>query len=410
MFKKSRIKIIAFVITSLIMFLFGTLLIIYTSSYLDITDKNRQMLFEYTHDYSLEKPMKKQPDDKRKFSDDVPRLKEDFTYYHIDYYSSAIGSEGNIIAVNTSRPDIYSKNEVINITNTILKQGKTSGNQGSLVYMISFKENYTLIAFMDNSVLYESMHTLIRYTILYGLLAIIIIFVLSMILSKKIVYPLEENYINQKQFISDAGHELKTPVSIISANAELLSREIGENQWLLNIRYENERMSLLIKQLLELSRNENSELQTEEINLSRLVMGESLPFESIAFEKHHSLIFDIQEDIFIIGNSVQLKQLTAILLDNALSHSMPEKDITLKLTEKHRQAIIKVINYGKEIPKEQRKHIFERFYRIDQARNSSENHYGLGLAIAKKIVTAHKGKIEVHCYNDQVEFSVTLPI
>ena len=118
-----------------------------------------------------------------------------------------------------------------------------------------------------------------------GAAALVVLFFLARYLAGKIVSPLEESYLSQRQFISDAGHELKTPVAVINANLELLSREIGGNQWLSNIQYENERMSALVIQLLELARAENVTPQMESLDLSRLVYGETLPFESVAYEK-----------------------------------------------------------------------------------------------------------------------------
>ncbi|MEE1219628.1 MAG: HAMP domain-containing sensor histidine kinase, partial [Ruminococcus sp.] len=224
------------------------------------------------------------------------------------------------------------------------------------------------------------------------------------------VNPLEESYHKQKQFISDAGHELKTPVSVVSANAELLSREIGDNQWLQNIQYENERMGILVGQLLQLARTENVTSQMEKIDFSRLVAGESLPFESVAFEQGLTLNSNITSNITVEGNSTQLKQVVSILLDNAIRHSKDNGEVYLSLNKEHGLAKLSVINKGDEIPTEQRKQIFERFYRVDTVRNGEDKHYGLGLAIAKAIATSHKGNIEVLCYNGFVEFKVKIPI
>ena len=163
----------------------------------------------------------------------------------------------------------------------------------------------------------------------------VLFFFLSVFLARKIVNPLEESYQKQKQFISDAGHELKTPVSVVSANAELLSREIGDNQWLQNIQYENERMGMLVGQLLDLARTENVTPQMEHIDFSRLVAGESLPFESVAFEKGLTLNTNITSNIGVIGNSTQLKQLVSILLDNAIRHSKDQGEVWLTLTKEH---------------------------------------------------------------------------
>ena len=224
-----------------------------------------------------------------------------------------------------------------------------------------------------------------------------------------IIRPLEENHMKQKQFISDAGHELKTPISVVSANAELLSREIGENQWLVNIQYENERMGALVTQLLDLARMEHVTPPMEPVDFSHLVSGEILPFESMIYEKGMALHCEIQDHIMVYGNAMQLKQITAILLDNAMNHSQKGGEILLTLQKAHGRAVFSVCNDGDEIPAEQCKHLFDRFYRLDEARNGEDKHYGLGLAIAKTIAVGHHGKIEVKCHDGKVQFIVSLP-
>ena len=147
----------------------------------------------------------------------------------------------------------------------------------------------------------------------------------------------------------------------------------------------------------------------EQINFSRLVDGEVLPFESVAFEKGMLLSSDIEDGVSVEGNSTQLKQLISILLDNAIEHSNEQDEIVINVRKDHRMVCLQVINRGDEIPKEQREQIFERFYRVDTVRNGEDKHYGLGLSIAKAIVTAHKGQIKVQCYNGLVEFKVQIP-
>ena len=245
--------------------------------------------------------------------------------------------------------------------------------------------------------------------IIFGAMALVVFFFISVYFARKIVNPLEENYKKQKQFISDAGHELKTPVSVVNANAELLSREIGNNQWLDNILYENERMGVLVGQLLELARSENVTPVMEQIDFSRLCNGEALPFESVAYEKGISIISNISKGIMMQGNAAQLKQLVSILIDNALRHSKEANEIYLSLSAEHKKIRLSVVNKGQAIPEDERSKIFERFYRVDTARNSEDNHYGLGLAIAKSIVETHKGTIQVHCNNGYVEFRAEFP-
>ncbi len=129
----------------------------------------------------------------------------------------------------------------------------------------------------------------------------------------------------------------------------------------------------------------------------------------MAFEKGLKLLCDIESGIIVEGNGNQLKQLTAILIDNAIRHSADGSGVKLRLSKEHGFAQISVINKGEEIPEEQRKQIFERFYRMDTARNGEDKHYGLGLAIAKAIADSHKGIIDVLCYSCLVEFRVRIP-
>lgn len=267
-----------------------------------------------------------------------------------------------------------------------------------------------MVVFMDDTIMQQSMTTLFRYTLLFGSIALVALFFVALHLAKRIVKPLEESYQKQKQFISDAGHELKTPVSVVSANAEILSRELGENQWIANIQYENERIGKLVEQLLELARTENTVLKTQRLDFSRLVAGEALPFESVAFEKGLALHCNIADGLFVDGNSGQLKQLISILLDNAVRHGSGGSEVALLLRAERNHIRLSVINDGDEIPPEQKEHLFDRFYRIDTARNGEDMHYGLGLAIAKAIVTAHKGKIVVSCHDGKVEFIVRMPL
>ncbi len=451
----------------LLLLLLGTLCIIYSSSYYEVSERNREMLERYAALYSLEE----QPGEERKYDDgpeaggiepdrDEPNYSEsdsdepnygesgsdelyygesdsDELYYGESgsdelrlnepdmggpfveearafqlstFYSVAVSETGTVLGTDNEEQTAYSDEELAELAGRIIESGKESGIRDNLIYLRTDKDGYSLVAFMDNTIIQESMTTLFRYTLIFGSAAILVLFFISGYLARKIIQPLEESYHKQKQFISDAGHELKTPVSVVNTNAELLSREIGENQWLANIQYENERMGALVTQLLELARTENVALQMEYIDFSRLVRGETLPFEGIAFEKELTFSYDITDNLHVCGNSVQLKQLVSILLDNAVNHCRERHEIKVMLKCERNAAVLSVINDGDVIPDEQRRQIFERFYRVDDARNGDGKHYGLGLAIAKAIVTAHKGKIEVLCRGGKVEFEVRIPM
>lgn len=411
MFKKSRRKIVAAILSVLILLLFGTLCVIYLASYAEMTDENHKLLEQYVDEYSVpgtpdsSKPDSAMPKDSRGAHRDGPPMLELSTFYSV-----AVSKDGQVLKVDTADISTLSEDALIDLADDIIKKGSVSGVENNLVYRMADKGEYILVAFLDNTLMQESAGTLINYTLLFGGAALLPLFFLARYLADRIVSPLEESYQRQKQFVSDAGHELKTPVAVINANAELLSREIGENKWLANIRYENERMSSLIIQLLDLARAENVTPPMEPVDLCRLVLGEVLPFETVAYESGVSLNSDIGEDVCVLGNSVQLKQLVSILLYNALRHSVSGKEVCISLRRERGQALLSVINDGEEIAPEVRKHLFERFYRTDAARTGDGNNYGLGLAIAKAIVSAHRSSIDVICRNGKVEFAVKIPL
>ena len=415
MFKKSRRKIVAAIMSVLVLLWVGTLGIIYTSSYFEMQKQNEQMLRSYAQMYNLPNTFDQMMPPNGPRPEGNPGFKPGFNpespkFQLSTFYSVAVSYKGEILEIKNDSPTVYAGDDLARMAKDIIKDDKSTGTKDNLTFLKTDKNGYALVVFMDNTVVNESARSLFRYTLIFGGVALAVFFFLSRFLAQKIVAPLEESYQKQRQFISDAGHELKTPVSVVSANAELLSRELGDNQWLRNIQYENERMGLLVGQLLDLARTENATPQMEHIDFSRLVAGETLPFESVAFEKGFVLNSNITNGITVEGNSTQLKQLTSILLDNAIRHSKPDGEVRLTLTKDHGMAEISVINKGDEIPPEYRERIFERFYRMDPARNGEDKHYGLGLAIAKAIVDAHHGHIEVNCYNGLVEFHVRMPM
>lgn len=413
MFKRSRKKIVAVIMSILILLWFGMLAVIYLSSYFEMTKQNKEMLHTHADMYVLPQSLDNPPFDKPK-----PENKTDKEHPFADnsmfklstFYTVAISYDDKIIETKNDQQSLYSDEKLEELALKITDGEDEYGRIDNLLFYKTDKDGYTLVAFMDNTIINENTVMLLKYTVVFGAIVIVLIFFFSVFIARKIVTPLEESYKKQKQFVSDAGHELKTPVSVVSANAELLSREIGDNQWLANIQYENQRMGILIGQLLDLAKTENTSSPKERLDYSRLVAGEALPFESMAYEKGLILNCNIANNLFVNGNSIQLKQLVSILLDNAIKHSKNGKEISLNLIEERNYARLSVINSGEEILKEQKKQLFERFYRVDTVRNSEEKHYGLGLAIAKAIVTAHHGKIDVLCYDQKVEFTVLIPI
>lgn len=324
------------------------------------------------------------------------------------FYSVAFSKDNKVLEVENGDNDLYGEDELVSLAAELLGRNRKSGRTGELVYLVSNRPGYTLVAFLDNTTANSSMKVLIGNYIVVGAVAMLVLFAISLFLAGRIVRPLEENDRRQKQFISDASHELKTPVSVIGANTEMLSREIGENEWLSNIQYENSRMATLLKQLLDLSRAERASVPMENIDLSNIVTGDTLALESLAFDRGRIIKSDIEDGIHISGNRTQMEQLVSVLLDNAIRHSTGN-EIEISLKRNGHAAILCVSNEGEEIPPGKLDHLFDRFYRVDEVRNSEDNHYGLGLSIAKAVVLNHKGTIAVSCQDGTVVFTVTVP-
>jgi signal transduction histidine kinase len=408
MFNSSRRKIILAIMGFLILLFAVTLGVILTASFHEVRQKNADMLGRFVEMYSLdpdreEKPVAGPVPERRD-----PPLDQKPDYQLSTFYTVAIAENGSVLSVDNAGRDIYSSEELVQIAESILSGGKRSGRAGNLSYAVSERDGYTLVALMDNTVSEGGLRTLLRNVLTVGGAAIAVLFLFSLQLAKRIIRPLEENDRQQKQFISDASHELKTPVAVIETNAEMLSREIGENEWLANIRYENERMGGLVKQLLDLSRAESAETPMEPVDFSRLVTGETLAFESLAFDQGKMLQTDIAGGIVLNGNRTQLAQLVSILLDNAVRHSTGT-EIRLSLKRRSRTAVLTVANEGEAIPKEKLDHLFDRFYQADEARNQDGQHYGLGLSIARAVAEKHGGHIEASCQNGEIRFTAVLP-
>ncbi len=427
MFRKSRTKIVISIMAALILLLAVTLSSIVVSEYISNNNQNADMLEQYVEIYSLDNRPGEPgqtvippdagenggtgvPTDSVGMPPDIGDVPDEPLFHLSSFYSVTFSESGDVIATDTGRTGLYSENTLVEMAEDLLEKGKDKGKEGSLIYRIAEKDGYTLVAFIDNTLINDSMMSLIKNVLIIGGVAIVILFIISILISRWIIKPLEENDRKQRQFVSDAGHELKTPVSIISTNTELLSRQIPDNEWLENICYENERMGTLVKRLLELSKAEGAETVMEPVDLSHLVTGEVLPFESIAYENGLSIKSDISDGIYVNGNTSQLSQLVSVLLDNAVKHSEGGNEVLVALKDENRHAVLTVENSGRDITAEQRKHLFDRFYRPDNSRNSESGHYGLGLAIAKAISDNHGGNISVDCRNGQVIFRFSMPI
>lgn len=324
-------------------------------------------------------------------------------------YAIRLDENNNIVEIINHTPDDVNEERIRKLAETIIgEKNHEEIKISNLIfddYSYMFLKNGESLIIMDNTNAKDIfMRALTTSIIIFAILELIIIYI-SKKLTNWIIKPVIETFNKQKQFIADASHELKTPLSVIIASAEALENDPKEKKWLDNITSESERMNNLITDLLEMAKSENGIKEQYVVeNLSKAVLRGVLTFESLIFEKDIKLDYDIQENIILSCNSNQIKQLVSILIDNSIKHSSLKGEIIIKLKKEKGNIIFSVTNKGKEIPKEEREKIFERFYRVDESRNRNDNRYGLGLAIAKNIVTNHNGIIQVNCENGYTTF------
>ena len=328
-------------------------------------------------------------------------------------FAVRLDETNQIAAVIHRHPIPYTTREINGIIDKILLEHDEQGLMQGLLYYIKrlpHGERLICIASMQSDM--QVSRVLIAYSVVVFVFALIIAFGFSWVLSGFIVRPVKEAFLKQKTFISNAGHELKTPIAVIGANLDVLLSDHADNKWLQYIKTENERMGQLVKGLLFLARTDADRLPMAlcPFDFSLAVENSVLPFESIAFEQGKTLDIAVPPGFTCVGDEHQIKQVIMILVDNAIKNSVRGGVIRVSASADGKKLVVKVYNDGRGIPKEDFERIFERFYRGDESRARDTGGYGLGLPIARTIVQAHGGTISVaSAYGSWAEFTVTLP-
>ena len=300
-----------------------------------------------------------------------------------------------IIEISKSNESIFTDQDVEKIVGVIIAKGYKSGSVGQVYYKIeSLSFDNIIIASNVTDILQE-----FRLNVLNALTILLIIFFILVIVvviwSFNVFSPIKDAFLKQKQFISNASHELKTPLTIISANAEII-KNTDNSQWVENINSQTERMNLLVNDLLTLAKIDEQKvpLSSLEFNLSEVITNDTLPFDAVAFEKGKMLLLDVQPNIQYKGDLQSVKNIVNILLDNAIKHAEKGGEIRVSLKKENNKISLTVFNTGSNVPDHQANKVFERFYRADPSRSrESGGGSGLGLSIAKGIATNNKWKI-----------------
>lgn len=337
------------------------------------------------------------------------------TPFQTRYFVIRVDNEGTITEAMTSNIASVGKGDIERLCSIVKsKPDGTRGNIGSYRYLISKTEGGRMFAFLDRSQDRELSAQLIMVTVFTGLISLGFIFLILIIISQKIISPFVRNQEKQKQFITDAGHELKTPLAIIRTNAEVLEVCYGKNEWLDSIQNQTTRLDGLVKGLLQLSKGTELGAESELIrfSLSSTVNDIAESFRTMAEQKGHKMHFDIVPGIDYTGNAHSISTLVSILVDNAIKYASDNGEIYIRLSRMGigtaKTARLVVENDTDLDNSVELNRFFERFYRSDDSRARSSGGFGIGLSVAKSIVENHKGKISVSKTGNKIAFTAIL--
>ena len=337
----------------------------------------------------------------------------DETPYEARYFSVVLDDQATALLVNTGRIASVNAEDATRYARSLQHIGATeTGFLGVYRYRVQPVENGTMYLFLDcSSELYNSIYMLILSLMIAGA-ALLLISMMVILFSKRAIRPIEESYDKQRKFITNAGHELKTPLAIIDSCTEVLEMTEGENKWTEGIHEQVGRLTTMTAELISMAKMAESdlELNKRELNLSDLCRETLEPFGLMAEEQGLGYVLDITPDIPFFGNEQTLKQLGSILADNAVKYAVPGTTIYMTLKKRGRRVHLSSDNAAEGVKKGNRNELFERFYRGDTSHSQEKKGYGIGLSMAETITELHNGRISANSEDgERLKITVSFP-
>lgn len=329
--------------------------------------------------------------------------------YETRFFTVVTDGDGRAVEISTASIAAIREEEALEMSLSVISSGAGSGFSGSYRFLVSESEDGTRVTFLDCGRHLSTANTFLFWSIAAAIVGILSVAVLLILISGRVVKPICDSYEKQKQFITNAGHDLKTPLTVIDADAELIGLELGESEWLDDIRRQTRRLATLTENLIYLSRmEEDPRIECRELDLSELVLEEAESFSAVATSSGKELAPSVTPHVRISGNEGDLIKLLSVLLDNAVKYASEGGRIDVTLDRVGRSARLAISNPADGVTEESVKMMFERFYRGDSSR-SSRGGFGIGLSMAAAIVTAHRGRISAECVDGVLTVTVLLP-
>ena len=334
------------------------------------------------------------------------------TPYSTRFFSLLFDQDGNVIKKDLAHIAAITDDDIAEYISVALKHGEGYGYYSDYKYRVILQENQEyMVVFLD---CYQEIHA-IRVLALCSFVAMAVciglVYILVVIFSKRAIDPVVQSQKQQKQFITDASHELKTPITVIATSLKVLEMEVGQQKWIDKARSQTEKLRELVNSLVTLSRmdEEDSPLKFEHFSISDALQETVDSFTDYAESNGHALKVTITPDLDFYGDEYAIRQLASILLDNAVKYAAAGSDITFSLVKNKKHLLLKTSNTCQNLDEDSLRHLFDRFYRPDQSRSHETGGFGIGLSIARSIAEGHKGTIHACCpVKDQIEFTVRL--
>lgn len=345
---------------------------------------------------------------------DIGKAPKNDTLASARFFAVTISQDGEMLSYNIDNiTEIDGSSATADAVLSYAKTAYSSAEENSYINYFRYKKAVSasgaaLILFLDREEDLSRASAQLLVNILIGVIALAVLFAITFFLSRAALSPAEKAYEKQKRFITDAGHDLKTPLTVISANAELLESETGKNEWIDGIKNQVKKLSSLTKNLISLARldESGSNYVFTDFSLSEALIETAEPFKAIALSKNKTMIIQTK-DVTAHGNEELLRQAMGLLIDNAIKYSDGD-EITLSVSRSGRYAIFQTENDCRTLPNGDNSQLFERFYRADPSRNQAVSGNGLGLSVVRSIAKEHKGKATCFVENGKITFKLMI--